>query len=191
MRGGWVSLLGVTLLCAAGAAWAAGDGPTTAQQAETWGEQLGGLVAQAAGVSFKEGKVPTVRLATAKEAGARLEAEFAAYLPAALQEELPEPEALGGQFLARYLFSHRGIVLVPDVVRRTPAYIETVIPDTDAAKEGLQPDDLIVFANGELVGSIRTLESVVRRLVPGDDLQLTVRRGDALISLTFRVPRRP
>lgn len=84
-----------------------------------------------------------------------------------------------------------GIVLVPDVVRRTPAYIETVIPDTDAAKEGLQPDDLIVFANGELVGSIRTLESVVRRLVPGDDLQLTVRRGDALISLTFRVPRRP
>lgn len=120
MRGGWVSLLGVTLLCAAGAAWAAGDGPTTAQQAETWGEQLGGLVAQAAGVSFKEGKVPTVRLATAKEAGARLEAEFAAYLPAALHEELPEPEALGGQFLARYLFSHRGIVLVPENLAALP-----------------------------------------------------------------------
>ncbi|WP_437187525.1 S1C family serine protease [Planctomicrobium sp. SH668] len=82
-----------------------------------------------------------------------------------------------------------GIVLVPDVVFRTPAYIETVVDGSQAAESGLKPDDLIVFANGELVPSIRSLEQVLKSLAPGDDLELIVRRNEELISVTFQVPR--
>jgi serine protease Do len=83
-----------------------------------------------------------------------------------------------------------GLVLVPDVVYRTPAYVETVVENSPAAKQGLRPDDLIIFANGELVPSIRGLETVLNNLVPGDDLQLVVRRDTELVSVTFRVPRK-
>jgi Trypsin-like serine proteases, typically periplasmic, contain C-terminal PDZ domain len=82
-----------------------------------------------------------------------------------------------------------GLVLVPDVVYRTPAYVETIVEGSQAAQLGLKTDDLIVFANGELVPSIRSLEGVLRKLTPGDDLQLVVRRGSELVSVTFRVPR--
>lgn len=82
-----------------------------------------------------------------------------------------------------------GLVLVPDVVFRTPAYVETVVEDSQAAKMGLKPDDLIVFANGELVSSIRSLDAVLKKLVPEDDLVLIVRRETELITVTFRVPR--
>ena len=81
-----------------------------------------------------------------------------------------------------------GFLLVPDVVARTPAYIDDVVDESEAAEQGLRPDDLIVFANGELVQSISTLSDVLGQLVPGDDLQLIVRRGDDLITVTFIVP---
>ncbi|HWL07312.1 MAG TPA: trypsin-like peptidase domain-containing protein [Planctomicrobium sp.] len=82
-----------------------------------------------------------------------------------------------------------GLVLVPDVVFRTPAYIETVVDGSQAARLGLQADDLIIFANGELIHSLRHLDGVLRQLPPGDDLQLVVRRDNELISVTFRIPR--
>ncbi|MCA8999853.1 MAG: trypsin-like peptidase domain-containing protein [Planctomycetaceae bacterium] len=100
-------------------------------------------------------------------------------------DSLTTPEENGSDFSPLDF----GIVLVPDVVRRTPAYVETVVTDSQASQLGLEPDDLIVFANGELISSIRTLQDVLKRLTPGDDLQLTVRRGDALVTVTFRVPR--
>ena len=81
-----------------------------------------------------------------------------------------------------------GFLLVPDVVARTPAYVDSVIEESEAAEAGLQPDDLIVFANGELIHSIRSLGQVFDRLLPGDDLQLIVRRKDELITVTFVVP---
>lgn len=82
-----------------------------------------------------------------------------------------------------------GLVLAPNVVQRTPAYIDAVAPDSAAEKLGLAPDDLIVLANGEVIPSIRSFEDVLRRLAPGDDLQLTVRRGDELVSVSLRAPR--
>jgi len=82
-----------------------------------------------------------------------------------------------------------GLVLVPDVVFRTPAYLETVVEGSQAAQAGLKPDDLIVFANGDLVPSIRHFDGLLKALSPGDDLLLVVRRGTELISVTFRVPR--
>lgn len=83
-----------------------------------------------------------------------------------------------------------GLVLVPDVIYRTPAYIDSVIAGSLAAEAGLLPDDLIVFANNELVQSIRILELQLGRMQAEDDLVLIVRRGNQLVSVSIRVPRK-
>ncbi|MBX3436879.1 MAG: serine protease [Planctomycetaceae bacterium] len=82
-----------------------------------------------------------------------------------------------------------GIVLVPDVVERTPAYVDAVFRESEAAAVGLRPDDLIVFANGRLVPSCKALEVELGRLQPQDDLTLVVRRGGALLTVTMTAPR--
>ncbi|OAI52898.1 serine protease, partial [Planctomyces sp. SCGC AG-212-M04] len=73
-----------------------------------------------------------------------------------------------------------GVVLVPDVVSRTPAYIDDVVAASPAAKAGLQSEDLIVFVNSDLVASISAVTEALGRVQPGDDINLTVRRGDDL-----------
>jgi serine protease Do len=81
-----------------------------------------------------------------------------------------------------------GLVLVPDVAARTPAYIDDVIVGSPAAKANLTSDDLIVFVNSDLVASISAVAEALNRLQPGDDVSLTVRRGDELVSVSLRVP---
>ena len=81
-----------------------------------------------------------------------------------------------------------GVVLVPEVVARTPAYIDDVVAGSAAAKMGLMPNDLIVFVNSDLVASIAAVTEALNRVQPGDDVSLTVRRGDELVSVSLRVP---
>lgn len=81
-----------------------------------------------------------------------------------------------------------GLVIVPDIVFRTPAYIDGVIPGSEAEKAKLQPDDLIVFLNGKVVNSVRTLQAELDLLEPGQDAEFVIRRGGELINVTFPVP---
>ncbi len=83
-----------------------------------------------------------------------------------------------------------GLVLVPDVVYRTPAYVETVVPGSPSAKAGIHAEDLIVFVNDELVQSNRALKTILGRLEPGDLIHVVVRRKDQLMPLELRVPDR-
>ena len=53
-----------------------------------------------------------------------------------------------------------GIVLVPDVLERTPAYVDQVRPGTAAARAGLQSDDLILMVGNELAQSCGPAEGV-------------------------------
>ena len=75
--------------------------------------------------------------------------------------------------------------MIPDVVRRTPAYVESVAPSSPAAKVGMQPDDLILFVNDELIQSCRMLNNQLGHLEAGDDVKLVLRRGDDLVSVEF------
>src|SRR5207302_9429304 len=52
---------------------------------------------------------------------------------------------------------YHGIILVPDVVERTPPYVEDAVPGSPAEKAGLRPDDLIVYVDGEKISSIKEL----------------------------------
>ncbi|NNJ24534.1 S1C family serine protease [Alienimonas chondri] len=81
-----------------------------------------------------------------------------------------------------------GALLVPDVVRRTPAYVELVQPDSPAAAAGLRAGDLIVLIDGELVPSIRLLRSRLAAVEPGEPVDLVVRRDGELVPLTVAVP---
>ena len=87
----------------------------------------------------------------------------------------------------RYAPLDFGIVLLPDVLYRTPAYIDTILPDSAAADAELQRDDLILFVNDKLVHSARMLKEELGRLEAGDDLRLTVRRQGQLVSVTMPV----
>jgi serine protease Do len=83
---------------------------------------------------------------------------------------------------------YHGIVFVPDILERTPAYIEDVLPDSPAAKAGLRPDDLVSFVDGEPVVSIKAFNEFVRKNTrAGTVIRLEVRRGEALqtIELTL------
>jgi serine protease Do len=84
-----------------------------------------------------------------------------------------------------------GLVLVPDVVYRTPAYVEAVVPDSSSAKAGIRAEDLIVFVNDELVQSNRALKALIGRLEPGELIHVVVRRKDQLLPLDLRVPDQP
>ena len=56
------------------------------------------------------------------------------------------------------------------------------------AKAGLLPDDLIVFAEGELTPSVRAVQAVLARVDRGQRLRLTVSRGQDLIEVTLEPP---
>jgi len=83
-----------------------------------------------------------------------------------------------------------GIVMVPNVVARTPAYIDAIEPGSPAADVDLQPDDLVVFVNDRLVQSISALEEQLGVLEPTDDVTIVVRRGNSLVSVILTAPRR-
>lgn len=81
-----------------------------------------------------------------------------------------------------------GLVMVPDVLYRTPAFIDSVLPDSLVAKAGLHPDDLVVFVNDELIKSCKTLQTELGKLEAGDLLRLVVRRNNQLVSVEFQIP---
>ena len=83
-----------------------------------------------------------------------------------------------------------GIVTIPDVLNRTPAYIDRVLPGSQAEKVGLQPNDLILFAGDNLVQSCKLLREDLGRLEANDVLKLVVRRGDKLVSVEVVAPRK-
>lgn len=83
-----------------------------------------------------------------------------------------------------------GFVLVPDVVERTPAFIDSIQVGSAAEKVGLKPDDLVLFINDELIPSCRALQDAIGRLESGDQLRLVVRRGNELVTVEMLVPRK-
>ena len=78
-----------------------------------------------------------------------------------------------------------GLVMIPDILYRTPAYIDEVLPDSSAFKAGCRRGDLILFVNNELTHSCRQLKSIMGKLESGDPIELILRRKTELVTATF------
>lgn len=87
---------------------------------------------------------------------------------------------------------YHGIIFVPNVLERTPAYIEDVVPGSPAEKAGLRPDDLVSFVDGEPIISIKAFNEFVRKNTrAGTKLRLEVRRGEALQTVEIELGAQP
>ncbi|HEY1191357.1 MAG TPA: S1C family serine protease [Gemmata sp.] len=90
------------------------------------------------------------------------------------------------------LGGYHGIVFVPNVLERTPAYIEDVVPGSPADKAGLRPDDLVSFIDGEPVVSIKAFDEFVKKYTrSGSVVRLEVRRGEALQTIEVTLGTHP
>jgi S1-C subfamily serine protease len=79
-----------------------------------------------------------------------------------------------------------GINLVPDVLERTPAYVDQVRPGTAAARAGLQPDDLILLVGNHLTQSCKSLHKELEMVDRADAVKITILRGQEMIEVTLQ-----
>ena len=76
-----------------------------------------------------------------------------------------------------------GLMLVPDVVPRTPPYVDAVLNNSAASNAGLRPDDLIVFLDDALVPSCRSLHDELQYRDHFEVVRLTVLRDRQLLEV--------
>lgn len=78
-----------------------------------------------------------------------------------------------------------GIVLIPDVLDRTPPYVDHVHPGSPAAQSGIRPDDLIVLLNDRLVQSCKGLATDLEFIDFEDTVKFTLLRDQELIEISL------
>lgn len=79
-----------------------------------------------------------------------------------------------------------GVQLVPDVLERTPPYVDALSPDSPAAKAGLRPDDLVLLVGDRLVQTCKELQSELDYVDLEDPVRLTVLRDQEMIEVTLQ-----
>jgi len=79
-----------------------------------------------------------------------------------------------------------GIVLVPDVLARTPPYVDQVRDGSPADRAGLRPDDLILLLNDRLIQSCKSLRKELQYIDYADPVAFTVLRRQELVQVTLQ-----
>jgi S1-C subfamily serine protease len=83
------------------------------------------------------------------------------------------------------LLQNWGFLLVSPVSGRTPPFIDSVRPDSEAARLGLLTDDLIVMVNNHLTPSLSAVEYQIHQTIPAEPIVLTIERQMTLLDFTF------
>ena len=81
-----------------------------------------------------------------------------------------------------------GLVLIPDVLERTPPFVDEVRPDSAAAKAGVRPDDLVLLVDDQVVQSCDALQKELGMRDADADVHFTLMRGNELIELQLKAP---
>jgi len=76
-----------------------------------------------------------------------------------------------------------GIVLVPDLLDKTPPFIDMVLPDSAAAAAGLEPDDLVIAVAGATVQSQAAMMRALAAVAEGDPIRLSVVRDGSVLEV--------
>ena len=78
-----------------------------------------------------------------------------------------------------------GLVMVPDVLAKTPPYIDAVRRGSLAEKSGLRPDDLVLFVGDRLIPSCEALRNEISFIDQIDEVHLVIQRDDDLLDLVL------
>ena len=87
--------------------------------------------------------------------------------------------------------AYHGIVFVPNVVDKTPAFVDAVEPGSPASKAGLKPDDQLVYLDGEPIASITAFNELMGKAAPGVKSMLEIRRDERLMSVEIEFAQFP
>jgi len=79
-----------------------------------------------------------------------------------------------------------GIVLVPDILAKTPPFVDKLAVGGPADEAGLQRDDLILFVNDRMVSSCQELVDELSYIDRIDPVRLTVQRGQELVDVQLK-----
>jgi len=91
------------------------------------------------------------------------------------------PAAAAGR--PRFDLRGLGLGLVPDLLDRTPPFVDSVQAGSPAATAGIRPDDLVIVAGGRAVASRAAVEEAVAAIPTGDRVRLTLIREGALVEV--------
>jgi serine protease Do len=80
-----------------------------------------------------------------------------------------------------------GIVLVPDVIVRTPPYVDRILADSPASRAGLRPDDLVVMIDNQVAPSRLDAVRLIERLEQDAAVRVAVLRDEQLLEFTLKV----
>jgi len=83
-------------------------------------------------------------------------------------------------------FSSLGFNLLPDVLAKTPPFVDQVAPTSIAARSGLQVNDLILLVNDSRIDSRRSFEELLATIDRADNFSLLVQRGQDLVKIEIR-----
>jgi serine protease Do len=81
-----------------------------------------------------------------------------------------------------------GLTMVPNVVERTPAFVDDVAKDSLSGKSGLQRGDLIVLVEDAVITSITDFQQQLANFRTGQRLSLTINRDEELKTVELRIP---
>ena len=82
-----------------------------------------------------------------------------------------------------------GLVLLPNVVPKTPPYVDQITPDSPAARAGLRPDDLIIIVSDRVIQSRSELEEELTYIDRLDAVTLTVQREQSIIEVRLAIEK--
>ncbi|KAA1257945.1 putative serine protease HtrA [Rubripirellula obstinata] len=79
-----------------------------------------------------------------------------------------------------------GLVLVPDVLETTPAFVDRVVTGSPAEEQNLRPDDLILLVSGQRTENQRLLKKRLRSIDRRDDVTVTIQRDNDILTVVLK-----
>ena len=77
----------------------------------------------------------------------------------------------------------RGITLLPNVLDRTPTYVDAVEPGSPAEQAGLMPDDLLLYVGSIVITSTDELRAAFAAIKPDQPIPVVLLRGENLLAV--------
>jgi len=96
------------------------------------------------------------------------------------------PDEPAGKVARPHSIEGFGIVLVPDVVERTPPFVDRVVEGSPAAAAGILPDDLVVLVGEHLVPSCKALREELQHIDADEKVKLTVLRAEEMLEFVLQ-----